>query len=77
MANDVRKNLIEKYKENGTFASMEAAGEMGDMGVLFDKLIYTYKVKTGMIPAEGADVYAGIPEGFNWEEFAEDYETLG
>lgn len=56
---------------------MEAAGEMGDMGVLFDKLIYTYQVKTGMIPAEGADVYAGIPEDFNWEEFAEDYETLG
>lgn len=77
MSNDARKAVIKKYQEKGVFASMEAAGCQGDMGVLFDMLVYTYKVKIGEIPAEGADVYAGIPEDLDWDEFAEDYKTIG
>ena len=74
MANDVRKSLIEKHRP--TLAAMAEAGEEGDLGVLFDKLLCTHRVRKGEIPSEGADVYKGIPENFDWDGFDEDLKTL-
>jgi len=68
--NEVRKNLIEKYRP--TLAAMAAAGEEGDMSVLFDKLKYAANNRG----KEGTDTYAGIPEDFNYEEFLEDAKGL-
>ena len=73
-ANEVRKNLIEKHRP--TLAAMAAAGEDGDMGVLFDKLMHMHRVKKGEIPPEDADVYKGVPEDFDWDSFDEDLKTL-
>lgn len=73
-ANEARKRLIEKYRP--TLAAMAKVGEDGDMGVLFDKLMYMHRVKRGEIPPENADVYKGIPEDFDHDAFDEDLKTL-
>lgn len=73
MANDVRKSLIEKHRP--TLAAMAEAGEEGDLGVLFDKLMYTARNREHL-GEEGIDIYKGIPESFDWDAFDEDLKTL-
>ncbi len=72
----MRRNMIEKYR--GTLTSISNAnplpGGSPDLGVALDMLIYEHKVRTGQI--ERVDTYGGIPEDFDWDGFAVDYQEL-
>jgi len=66
---EMRLEMIEKYKDAIT-SMYEASGD--DSGVCLDKLIYTMKYQGN----PKADVYEGIPEGFDFVEFGKDYKEL-
>lgn len=66
-----RKDLYLKYAD--TLKKMYAKNGQ-DTAVCFDKLIYTYRVRKGII--EGGDIYDEIPEDFDWDEFEKDYIAL-
>lgn len=64
-----REFMYEKYAD----AIKSMFGVTGDdIGVCLDKLIYTMK----NLGNPDADVYEGIPEGFDFVAFAEDYKEL-
>lgn len=64
-----RTKMYEKY--NAAMRSMFAVTGDSDSECL-DKLIYTYK----NLGNPNAEKYDGIPEGFDWESFGEDYKEL-
>jgi len=64
-----KKELMNKYKD-AIVSMFNASGD--DSGVCLDKLIYTMK----NLGNPEADVYAGIPEDFNFGEFAKDYKAM-
>ena len=64
-----RQEMMKKYHD--TLLSMyETSGD--DSGVCFDKLVYTMK----NLGNPDADVYTGIPEGFDFGEFSNDYKAM-
>lgn len=64
-----REKMYEKYHDV-LMAMYEKTGD--DTSVCFDKLVYAYKNRG----VEGADVYEGIPEDFDWDAFGEDYAVM-
>ena len=64
-----RKQMQEKYAD-AIMSMYKATGD--DTDVCFDKLVYTMK----NLGNPKADVYEGIPEGFDFVAFAEDYKEL-
>ena len=64
-----RKAMQEKYAE-AIKEMFIATGD--DIGVCFDKLVYTMK----NLGNPDADVYEGIPEGFDFAAFGKDYKEL-
>lgn len=64
-----RKQMQEKYAD-AIKAMWEKTGD--DIDVCFDKLVYTMK----NLGNPEADVYEGIPEGFDFVEFGKDYKVL-
>ena len=66
-----RQEMYKKYNET-LKAMYEKNGQ--DNGVCLDKLIYTYRVKKGII--EGTDVYDEIPADFDFDKFESDYNYL-
>ena len=64
-----RADMYEKYR--AVLAHMFV--ESGDgTSVCFDKLVYMAKNQG----VEGADVYPGVPEDFDYAAFLADYETM-
>ena len=64
-----RKAMQDKYAE-AIKEMFIATGD--DIDVCFDKLVYTMK----NLGNPDADVYEGIPEGFDFVEFGKDYKEL-
>ena len=64
-----RKDMYAKYSDT-LMAMYKETGD--DNSVCLDKLIYTYKNRG----VDGADVYPGIPQDFDWGEFGKDYAEL-
>lgn len=64
-----RKTMQDKYAE-AIAAMWKETGD--DIDVCFDKLVYTMK----NLGNPNADVYAGIPEGFDFAAFGRDYKEL-
>ena len=64
-----RKQMQEKYAD-AMMSMYKATGD--DTDVCFDKLVYTMK----NLGNPNADVYEGIPEGFDFAEFGKDYKEL-
>lgn len=66
-----RQELYKKYNE--VLKTMfEKTGD--DNGVCLDKLIYTYRVRKGIL--KGGDTYDEIPADFDFNEFEKDYNYL-
>ena len=64
-----REKMFDKYFD-AIMSMFEATGD--DNGVCLDKLIYTMK----NLGNPEAEIYEGIPEGFDFAAFAEDYKEL-
>ena len=64
-----RKQMQDKYAD-AIKAMWEKTGD--DPDVCFDKLVYTMK----NLGNPKADVYEGIPEGFDFAAFGRDYKEL-